>query len=141
MRVSTFFAASLPEAIAVVRKELGPKAVVLSWRNTRGGIEISASAEPQTPERQQERQPERHIEREPPPRLQTRPSRNELPDEPARSPPRDKPIPFEPKQETLSQHFKPMRSKSQRNGPTMPLSPSHPPSSGAARPLYWPVKV
>ena len=107
MRVSTFFAASLPEAIAVVRKELGPKAVVLSWRNTRGGIEISASAEPQAPERQPERQPERHIDREPPPRMQTRPSRNELPDEPARSPTRDKPLPFEPKHETLSQHFKP----------------------------------
>jgi flagellar biosynthesis protein FlhF len=45
MRVSTFFAATLPAAMAQVREALGPKAVVLSWRNTRGGIEISASLE------------------------------------------------------------------------------------------------
>ena len=48
MRVFTYFAPTLPEAIAQVRAELGPKAVVLSWRSTRGGIEISASAEPGT---------------------------------------------------------------------------------------------
>jgi flagellar biosynthesis GTPase FlhF len=45
MRVSTFFAATLPQAMAQVREALGPKAVVLSWRSTRGGIEISASLE------------------------------------------------------------------------------------------------
>jgi flagellar biosynthesis protein FlhF len=43
MRVSTYFAATLPEAMAQVRDALGPKAVVLSWRNVRGGVEISAS--------------------------------------------------------------------------------------------------
>jgi flagellar biosynthesis protein FlhF len=43
MRVSTYFAATLPGAMAQVRDALGPKAVVLSWRNVRGGIEISAS--------------------------------------------------------------------------------------------------
>ncbi len=46
MRVFTYFAPTLPEAIAQVRAELGPKAVVLSWRSTRSGIEISASTEP-----------------------------------------------------------------------------------------------
>jgi flagellar biosynthesis protein FlhF len=45
MRVSTFFAATLPLAMAQVREALGPKAVVLSWRNTRGGVEISASVQ------------------------------------------------------------------------------------------------
>ena len=45
MRLSTFFAATLPEAMAKVREALGPKAVVLSWRNTRGGVEISASVQ------------------------------------------------------------------------------------------------
>lgn len=45
MRVSTFFAATLPQAMAQVREALGPKAVVLSWRNTRGGVEISASVQ------------------------------------------------------------------------------------------------
>ncbi len=45
MRVSTFFAATLPAAMAQVREALGPKAVVLSWRNTRGGVEISASVQ------------------------------------------------------------------------------------------------
>lgn len=45
MRVSTFFADSLPLAMAQVREALGPKAVVLSWRNTRGGVEISASVQ------------------------------------------------------------------------------------------------
>jgi flagellar biosynthesis protein FlhF len=43
MRVSTYFAATLPQAMARVREALGPKAVVLSWRNVRGGVEISAS--------------------------------------------------------------------------------------------------
>lgn len=43
MRVSTYFAPTLPEAMAQVRAALGPKAVVLNWRNVRGGIEISAS--------------------------------------------------------------------------------------------------
>jgi flagellar biosynthesis protein FlhF len=43
MRVSTYFAATLPQAMALVREALGPKAVVLSWRNVRGGVEISAS--------------------------------------------------------------------------------------------------
>lgn len=43
MRVSTYFAATLPAAMAQVREALGPKAVVLSWRNVRGGVEISAS--------------------------------------------------------------------------------------------------
>jgi flagellar biosynthesis protein FlhF len=45
MRVSTFFADTLPLAMAQVREALGPKAVVLSWRNTRGGVEISASVQ------------------------------------------------------------------------------------------------
>ena len=45
MRVSTFFAATLPLAMAQVREALGPKAIVLSWRNTRGGVEISASVQ------------------------------------------------------------------------------------------------
>lgn len=45
MRVSTFFADTLPLAMAQVRQALGPKAVVLSWRNTRGGVEISASVQ------------------------------------------------------------------------------------------------
>lgn len=43
MRVSTYFAATLPEAMGKVRDALGPDAIVLSWRNARGGIEISAS--------------------------------------------------------------------------------------------------
>jgi flagellar biosynthesis protein FlhF len=43
MRVSTYFAPTLPEAMAQVRATLGPKAVVLNWRNVRGGIEITAS--------------------------------------------------------------------------------------------------
>lgn len=80
MRVFTYFAPTLPEAIAQVRAELGPKAVVLSWRSTRGGIEISASAEPGTK-----------------PRAKS-----------ALSPPRDKPVLGQTaKQETLAQHFKP----------------------------------
>lgn len=45
MRVSTFFAATLPEGMAKVRDALGPKAVVLSWRSARGGVEISASVQ------------------------------------------------------------------------------------------------
>jgi flagellar biosynthesis protein FlhF len=45
MRVSTFFGATLPDAMAQVRDALGPKAIVLSWRNTRGGVEISASVQ------------------------------------------------------------------------------------------------
>lgn len=80
MRVFTYFASTLPEAIAQVRAELGPKAVVLSWRSTRGGIEISASAEPGTK-----------------PRAKS-----------AVSPPREKPVlGATSKQETLAQHFKP----------------------------------
>ncbi|MCA3698118.1 hypothetical protein [Aquidulcibacter sp.] len=81
MRVFTYFASTLPEAIAQVRAELGPKAVVLSWRSTRGGIEISASAEPGTK-----------------PRAKS-----------AVSPPeRAKPVlGTTSKQETLAQHFKP----------------------------------
>jgi flagellar biosynthesis protein FlhF len=43
MRISTYFAATLPQAMAQVREALGPKAIILSWRNTRGGVEISAS--------------------------------------------------------------------------------------------------
>jgi flagellar biosynthesis protein FlhF len=43
MRVSTYFAPTLPEAMAQVRAALGPKAIVLNWRNVRGGVEISAS--------------------------------------------------------------------------------------------------
>jgi flagellar biosynthesis protein FlhF len=52
MRVSTYFAPTLPEAMAQVRAALGPKAVVLNWRNVRGGIEISASVggEPAAPQ-------------------------------------------------------------------------------------------
>lgn len=80
MRVFTYFAATLPEAIAQVRAELGPKAVVLSWRSTRGGIEISASAEPGTK-----------------PRAKS-----------AVAPMREKPVfGATSKQETLAQHFKP----------------------------------
>jgi flagellar biosynthesis protein FlhF len=45
MRVSTYFAATLPQAMAQVREALGPKAVVLSWRNVRGGVEVSASVQ------------------------------------------------------------------------------------------------
>jgi flagellar biosynthesis protein FlhF len=45
MRVSTFFASTLPQGMEKVREALGPKAVVLSWRNARGGIEISASVQ------------------------------------------------------------------------------------------------
>lgn len=45
MRVSTFFAPTLPAGMAKVRETLGPKAIVLSWRNTRGGVEISASVQ------------------------------------------------------------------------------------------------
>jgi flagellar biosynthesis protein FlhF len=47
MRVSTYFAATLPEAMAKVREALGPSAIVLSWRHVRGGIEISASVQSQ----------------------------------------------------------------------------------------------
>jgi len=80
MRVFTYFAPTLPEAIAQVRAELGPKAVVLSWRSTRGGIEISASAEPGTK-----------------PRAKS-----------AVAPMREKPVlGATSKQETLAQHFKP----------------------------------
>lgn len=43
MRVRTFTAPSLPEAIMEVRRELGPAALVLSWRSVRGGVELSAS--------------------------------------------------------------------------------------------------
>ena len=80
MRVFTYFAPTLPEAIAQVRAELGPKAVVLSWRSARGGIEISASAEPGTK-----------------PRAKS-----------AVAPTREKPVlGATSKQETLAQHFKP----------------------------------
>ena len=80
MRVFTYFAPTLPEAIAQVRAELGPKAVVLSWRSARGGIEISASAEPGTK-----------------PRAKS-----------AVAPERAKPVlGANSKQETLAQHFKP----------------------------------
>ena len=73
MRVSTFFAATLPAAMAQVREALGPKAVVLSWRNTRGGVEISASVQaeyvappPMTAAPQRPRQ-ETQIDRQTPP--------------------------------------------------------------------------
>jgi flagellar biosynthesis protein FlhF len=68
MRVSTFFAASLPEAMEQVRKALGPKAVVLSWRNTRGGVEISASVQAQYVA------PPKTAQREPAPRQMSRPA-------------------------------------------------------------------
>jgi flagellar biosynthesis protein FlhF len=45
MRVSTYFAATLPQAMTQVREALGPKAIVLSWRNVRGGVEVSASVQ------------------------------------------------------------------------------------------------
>jgi flagellar biosynthesis protein FlhF len=68
MRVSTFFAASLPEAMEQVRKALGPKAVVLSWRNTRGGVEISASVQAEYVA------PPKTAQREPTPRQMPRPA-------------------------------------------------------------------
>ncbi|GBF58628.1 flagellar biosynthesis protein FlhF [Candidatus Phycosocius bacilliformis] len=80
MRVHTFFAPTLPEAIAQVRSELGPKAVVLSWRNTRGGIEISASTEGKV-------RPKAALPQSPA-------DKNPRPDRPAQG-------------ETLAQHFKP----------------------------------
>ena len=44
MRVSTFQAATLDDAMGKVRAALGASAVVLSWRHVRGGVELTASA-------------------------------------------------------------------------------------------------
>jgi flagellar biosynthesis protein FlhF len=45
MRVSTFHAPTLQEAMVQVREALGEKAIILSWRNVRNGIEVSASVQ------------------------------------------------------------------------------------------------
>ncbi len=104
MRVFTYFAPTLPEAIAQVRAELGPKAVVLSWRSTRGGIEISASAEPGTK-----------------PRAKS-----------AVAPTREKPVlGASSRQETLAQHFKPEDFLNEPPRPAPPdiVPPSQKPTS------------
>jgi flagellar biosynthesis protein FlhF len=108
MRVFTYFAPTLPEAMAQVRAELGPKAVVLSWRSTRGGIEISASAEPGTK-----------------PRAKS-----------AVAPERAKPVlGATSKQETLAQHFKPEDFLIEDPRPTpLDFAPPAPKPTPSARP-------
>lgn len=115
MRVFTYFAPTLPEAIAQVRAELGAKAVVLSWRSTRGGIEISASAEPGAKPRAKSAVP----------------------------PERTKPVlGVTSKQETLAQHFKPedFMMDQLRRGPVDIVPPAPlPPSARMAAPKPAPL--
>lgn len=47
MRLKLFRAAGMAEAMAKVRAELGPDALILNTRNVPGGIEISAALEPE----------------------------------------------------------------------------------------------
>ncbi|MCX7383748.1 MAG: hypothetical protein NT133_20550 [Alphaproteobacteria bacterium] len=52
MRIKLFTAPGMPEAIAAIRAELGPDAVILGSRRVRGGIEVTAARddpEPQPP--------------------------------------------------------------------------------------------
>lgn len=49
MRLKTFRAARMPEAMALLREELGADAVILSTRRTAQGIEITAALEPEEP--------------------------------------------------------------------------------------------
>jgi flagellar biosynthesis protein FlhF len=44
MRMATFTAATLDDAMTRVRAALGREAVVLSWRHVKGGVELTASA-------------------------------------------------------------------------------------------------
>ncbi|MBX5455159.1 MAG: GTP-binding protein [Acidobacteriia bacterium] len=46
MRLKLFRAASMAEAMASVRRELGPDALILSSRRVHGGVEIAAALEP-----------------------------------------------------------------------------------------------
>lgn len=77
MRVSTFFAATLPLAMAQVREALGPKAIVLSWRNTRGGVEISASVQAEYVAPPPITQPEARLRKAPEPMREVRPEKRE----------------------------------------------------------------
>ncbi len=46
MRLKLFHAPDLPEALALVRCELGPDALILSTRTTEAGVEVTAALEP-----------------------------------------------------------------------------------------------
>jgi len=46
MRLRLFRAATTPDALARVRKELGPDALILSTRRVTDGVEITAALEP-----------------------------------------------------------------------------------------------
>ena len=50
MRVKVFRAATLRSAIALLRDELGPDALLLSSRETTDGVEVTAAVEPPDPE-------------------------------------------------------------------------------------------
>lgn len=47
MRVQSFIARTMPEAIAMVRAAMGPEAVILSSQQSRRGVEVRAAAERQ----------------------------------------------------------------------------------------------
>jgi len=49
MRMKLFRAASMPEAIARVRSEMGVDALILATRRVAGGVEITAAVEPEEP--------------------------------------------------------------------------------------------
>jgi flagellar biosynthesis protein FlhF len=49
MRLKIFRAARMPEAMALLREELGADAVILSTRRTAQGVEITAALEPEEP--------------------------------------------------------------------------------------------
>jgi flagellar biosynthesis protein FlhF len=49
MRLKTYRAARMPEAMALLREELGADAVILSTRRTAQGVEVTAALEPEEP--------------------------------------------------------------------------------------------
>ncbi|MEO3473308.1 hypothetical protein AAFN86_15675 [Roseomonas sp. CAU 1739] len=49
MRLKTYRAARMPEAMALLREELGAEAVILSTRRTAQGVEVTAALEPEEP--------------------------------------------------------------------------------------------
>ncbi|MFM7415926.1 MAG: flagellar biosynthesis protein FlhF, partial [Alphaproteobacteria bacterium] len=49
MRLKLFNAATMAEAMAQIRAELGADAIILEQRRTRNGVEITAALEPEEP--------------------------------------------------------------------------------------------
>ena len=49
MRLKIFHGANMAEAMAQIRTELGPDAIILEQRRTRLGVEVTAALEPEEP--------------------------------------------------------------------------------------------